>query len=597
MASLGNQAVLRLRESPVAVSGAGRSLEEGTRGFFERLLGHELGDVRIHTDSAASRATHRMGARAYSAAPHIVFREGAYSPHTAAGLRLLAHELTHVVQQTRRGPSDAAWSSSDRRPDAAEHEADRIADLAAEGRPAPAIDSPAAAVALQDAEAGTVEEPGTFASAKGWVYQALIESLRGAQARQIGILRAVASALPPSFQAATGTILDVVETVTDLSISLVLAIVGLLGGIVTGLWDMVKGVFLMAAGLLTGVMLFLDGINRLDPGPFLIWLDDVVTAIVGIPSALKALVTNWWNAITSAPPDRQTIMIGEFFGQIIALLIPFTWAGKAGAAGRVAAVGEEIAGGGGGGAEVINLAAVRAASAPAVELASGRSASTVASVSEGVSLPTRGGAALRAVPEIVEVPVPAIVEVPLPAKVIPIGVPFRAPVPPPALGGLSRGAKAVIVAGADAASVGQKLAKKRAPPGEEEPERPKSMRSQIQRGAEHLGSAAVIAVNADRGVTAFEFEQFAMLGALADYKRPAGPNEKRPRRPKENEPRIKSAFISQSQRIRAEIIPAGGVTQGGDINSLREKFRDSETGAEVRVDVENSFGHNLRYPR
>jgi hypothetical protein len=122
------------------------------------------------------------------------------------------------------------------------------------------------------------------------------------------------------------------------------------------------------------------------------------------------------------------------------------------------------------------------------------------------------------------------------------------------------------------------------------------MRSQIQRGVEHLGSAAVIAKDADKGVTAREFEQFAMLGALAEYTREAGPNEKRPKRPKENLPLIKTAFIHQSKRIRAEIVPYNGVTQVGDINSLREKFREPTTGADVRVDVENSFGHNLKHP-
>jgi len=131
---------------------------------------------------------------------------------------------------------------------------------------------------------------------------------------------------------------------------------------------------------------------------------------------------------------------------------------------------------------------------------------------------------------------------------------------------------------------------------EREPKRPGSMRSQIQRGDDHLGSAAVLAMDADRGVTAREFEQGAMLGALADYNRDPAPNEKRPKRPKENLPLIKTAFINQSRRIRAEIIPAGGVTQGGDINSLREKFLEPTTGLQVRVDVENSFGHNLRFP-
>jgi hypothetical protein len=59
---------------------------------------------------------------------------------------------------------------------------------------------------------------------------------------------------------------------------------------------------------------------------------------------------------------------------------------------------------------------------------------------------------------------------------------------------------------------------------------------------------------------------------------------------------VTSAFVAQSQQIRSSIVPLG-VVQGGDINSLRQTFPDSETGAQVRCDVENLRGHNLRFPR
>ncbi|HEX8185880.1 MAG TPA: hypothetical protein VF747_14040, partial [Blastocatellia bacterium] len=62
-----------------------------------------------------------------------------------------------------------------------------------------------------------------------------------------------------------------------------------------------------------------------------------------------------------------------------------------------------------------------------------------------------------------------------------------------------------------------------------------------------------------------------------------------------NEPDITFAFSKQSRLIRSSIVPGGGVTQKGDINALRQRFTDKETGAEVRVDVENTFGHNLKF--
>jgi hypothetical protein len=65
----------------------------------------DLGDVRIHTDARAAEAARAVQARAWTVGNHIAFDSGAYAPQTAAGRRLLAHELTHVVQQTKEESS------------------------------------------------------------------------------------------------------------------------------------------------------------------------------------------------------------------------------------------------------------------------------------------------------------------------------------------------------------------------------------------------------------------------------------------------------------------------------------------------------------
>jgi hypothetical protein len=70
---------------------------------MESHLGHDFRDVRVHTDAAAAASARRMNARAYTFGREIVFASGEYSP-TAAGLRLLAHELSHVVQQSAGVP-------------------------------------------------------------------------------------------------------------------------------------------------------------------------------------------------------------------------------------------------------------------------------------------------------------------------------------------------------------------------------------------------------------------------------------------------------------------------------------------------------------
>lgn len=78
----------------------GRSLDTQTRAFFEPRLGVDLTQVRVHEDPEAARSAKAIAARAYTLGNHIVFGAGQHAPGTTEGRRLLAHELTHVVQQS-----------------------------------------------------------------------------------------------------------------------------------------------------------------------------------------------------------------------------------------------------------------------------------------------------------------------------------------------------------------------------------------------------------------------------------------------------------------------------------------------------------------
>ncbi|MDR4518601.1 MAG: DUF4157 domain-containing protein [Nitrosomonas sp.] len=80
-------------------SSAGRKLPVERRGFFESRMGHGFGDVRIHTDEHAARSAETIHARAFTLGRDIVFNRGQYRPGTLEGDKLLAHELTHVIQQ------------------------------------------------------------------------------------------------------------------------------------------------------------------------------------------------------------------------------------------------------------------------------------------------------------------------------------------------------------------------------------------------------------------------------------------------------------------------------------------------------------------
>jgi outer membrane protein OmpA-like peptidoglycan-associated protein len=91
----------------------GHPIDAASRAFFEPRFGRDFSQVRIHSDPAASESARSIGARAYTAGEHIVFDSSAYTPQNAEGKELLAHELTHVVQQSGPGPSRARSAPSD----------------------------------------------------------------------------------------------------------------------------------------------------------------------------------------------------------------------------------------------------------------------------------------------------------------------------------------------------------------------------------------------------------------------------------------------------------------------------------------------------
>jgi hypothetical protein len=101
-----------------SMSGGGSPLKPSTRSFMEGRFGADFGQVRVHTDSKAARLSSELGALAFTVGSDIMFAQGRYSPASEAGIQLLAHELTHVVQQgsgphsIQRAETDTAGSCS-----------------------------------------------------------------------------------------------------------------------------------------------------------------------------------------------------------------------------------------------------------------------------------------------------------------------------------------------------------------------------------------------------------------------------------------------------------------------------------------------------
>jgi len=77
----------------------GQPLDAETRAFMVPRFGYDFGGVRVHTDTRAAESARTVNALAYTVGHDVVFGTGRYTPRTSAGQRLMAHELTHVVQQ------------------------------------------------------------------------------------------------------------------------------------------------------------------------------------------------------------------------------------------------------------------------------------------------------------------------------------------------------------------------------------------------------------------------------------------------------------------------------------------------------------------
>ena len=88
----------------------GAPLPENTRNFFEPRFGQDFSGVRVHADALAADSANSVNARAYTLGRDIVFGSGQYAPGTSGGKQLLAHELTHVVQQQDQPHSLQRWS-------------------------------------------------------------------------------------------------------------------------------------------------------------------------------------------------------------------------------------------------------------------------------------------------------------------------------------------------------------------------------------------------------------------------------------------------------------------------------------------------------
>ena len=110
----------------------GQPLDPATRAFMEPRFGHDFSAVQVHTDAQAAQSARAVNALAYTVGRDVVFATGQYAPGMRASQRLLAHELTHVVQQSADGALQRKLEIGPA-VDRYEREADRVAEQVIRG--------------------------------------------------------------------------------------------------------------------------------------------------------------------------------------------------------------------------------------------------------------------------------------------------------------------------------------------------------------------------------------------------------------------------------------------------------------------------------
>lgn len=107
--------------------GGGQALDGSIQTQMGPATSHDFKDVRVHTSPESDNLNRELGAKAFTTGNDVFFREGQYDPHSSSGQELIAHELTHVVQQNSGRVSGTGKMTVHPPDDVFEQEADTVA--------------------------------------------------------------------------------------------------------------------------------------------------------------------------------------------------------------------------------------------------------------------------------------------------------------------------------------------------------------------------------------------------------------------------------------------------------------------------------------
>ena len=146
------------------LNSSGQPLDAATRELMESRFGHDFSRVRVHADTKAAESAKAVNALAYTVQHHVAFDAGRYSPDTRDGQSLLAHELAHVVQQSRGASAPLSLSQNNYLERAADHAASALGretgPVRVTGASAPAIARQPAAGAEAEVKEEHIATPG-----------------------------------------------------------------------------------------------------------------------------------------------------------------------------------------------------------------------------------------------------------------------------------------------------------------------------------------------------------------------------------------------------------------------------------------------------
>ena len=123
-----------------AARGGGQALDGAVQAQMGEAMGTDFSGVRVHTGSESNELNEQLGAKAFTTGQDVFFRDGEYNPHAGSGQELIAHELTHVVQQGSGAVGGNGGAMRVNAPgDQFEQEADSVAQTVTSGAPTPAV--------------------------------------------------------------------------------------------------------------------------------------------------------------------------------------------------------------------------------------------------------------------------------------------------------------------------------------------------------------------------------------------------------------------------------------------------------------------------